>query len=144
MALNPSVIQHWKFKNNFFWWCASTWKICRALCGIYGARPCRRKFSNKLQVECFPLLNRLQLPPTYARAPVASIVSITYHNDSTHFSYSIYCSLCSLTRKKRGGGAARRGQNSYLHSVSLRCHWIDRSDALKRVFFESFFVCEVA
>lgn len=44
-------------------------------------------------------------------------VSITYHNDSTHFSYSIYCSLCSA-----GANATQ-----LLDSVTfcLIHHWID-------------------
>lgn len=130
--------------NSFSRMCLCGWKVCGALCGIYGARPCERKCSNKLSSWTLPLLNQLQLPPAHTLAPAASFVSITYHNDNTHFSYSIYCSLCSLATRKREGN---EGQNSYLHSVSLRCHWIDWSDAIvhKRIVFSlCFFMCEVA
>lgn len=69
MALNSSVIQHWKIKNKTFFsfvGVRESGKICGAtVYGFYGARPCERKFSNELQVECFPLLNRLQLPPAH-------------------------------------------------------------------------------
>lgn len=85
----------------------------------------KESFLTSFKLNVFPLLNRLQLPPAHAVRSLQSLRSSPLPTTTiTHISVIQF--IVPFVRLRESEGGRVRGQNSYLHSVSLRCHWIDR------------------
>lgn len=141
-----SAIQHWKLKIKIL----SRACVCAGgkyaeHCGIYGARPCERKCSNKLSSWMLPLLNQLQLPPAHALSLQPLRSSPLPTTTITHISVIQF--IVPFVRLQREWGRGGRGSEQLLTFcfIALPLNRLERRDCTQKNRFSlCFFLCEVA